>query len=219
MMERRLEPELMEDPEGTAAYARADFHDSSEIFLRAVVASASNAQRAVDLGCGPGQVTIQLARALPGVAFTAVDGSGAMIALARQAVLRAGLEGRIALVQARLQGLTLPAAGFDAVLSKDLLHHLPDPSPLWTEVARLGRPGAVVCVMDLVRPPTADRARQIVDTVAPTADEILRQDFYNSLLAAFTLDDVRAQLKSGGLGLDVEQVSDRHMIVSGRLRG
>jgi 2-polyprenyl-3-methyl-5-hydroxy-6-metoxy-1,4-benzoquinol methylase len=217
-MTRRLEPELMEDPDGAAAYARADFRDSNDLFVTAVQQRATTDLRtAVDLGCGPGDLTLRLAGGLPDVSFTAVDGSAPMIALARSAVARAGLEHRVMLLQERLQSLPLRSGGFDAVLSKDLLHHLPDPSVLWTTVAHLGRPAALVCVMDLVRPPTLERARAIVDTVASGADEILRQDFYNSLRAAFTVDEVRAQLSAAGLDLRVERISDRHMLVDGHL--
>jgi SAM-dependent methyltransferase len=112
-------------------------------------------------------------------------------------------------------GVSLESTGFDAVLSKDLLHHLPDPAVLWEEIKRLGRPGAVVCVMDLLRPETHEGARRIVDAVAANADPILREDFYNSLCAAFTLDEVRGQLTAASLDLRVTQVSDRHMLITG----
>jgi hypothetical protein len=47
---------------------------------------------------------------------------------------------------------------------------------------------------------------------------LLRRDFYNSLLAAYRTDEVRAQLEIAGLGhLESETVSDRHFIVWGRL--
>jgi ubiquinone/menaquinone biosynthesis C-methylase UbiE len=217
-MHRQLEPELMDDPDGAAAYARADFRDSNNLFVDAVVGRATPALRTVlDLGCGPGDLTIRLAQALPDASFTAVDGSAPMIALARPAVSRLGLEGRVTLLQERLEALPLAAGTFDAVLSKDLLHHLPDPAVLWNAVARLARPGALVCVMDLVRPATPDRARAIVDAVAAHADEILRHDFYASLLAAFTPEEVRTQLAEAGLDLRVERVSDRHLLVEGQL--
>ena len=218
-MLRQLEPELMDDPDGAAAYARADFSDSNDVFVNAVVPRTTPALRTVlDLGCGPGDLTIRLARALAEVSFTAVDGSAPMIALARAAVSRVGLDDRVTLLEARLQALPLAAGTFDAVLSKDLLHHLPDPAVLWRAVTRLGRPGALVCIMDLVRPATPERARAIVDAVAAHADETLRQDFYNSLLAAFTPEEVRAQLTEAGLDLRVEEVSDRHMLIEGHLR-
>lgn len=42
--------------------------------------------------------------------------------------------------------------------------------------------------------------------------------FFNSLLAAFRMDEIRAQLAESGLAhLRVEQVSDRHVAVWGRV--
>jgi ubiquinone/menaquinone biosynthesis C-methylase UbiE len=138
-----------------------------------------------------------------------------MITLAREAVTTEGLSDRIELVQGYVPGVALKAHSFDAVLSKDLLHHVPDPSVLWMELARLGKPGAVVYVMDLVRPPTREEALRIVDRVAAREDPILREDFYNSLCAAFTVDELREQVAAAGLDLEVRQASDRHALISG----
>ena len=218
-MERVLEPELMDDERQSIAYARADFSASNQLFVDGLIRDFPNHLRAVlDIGCGPADVILRLAHAAPGVTITAIDGSGPMIRLARDAVRSAGFDQRVTLHQERLPGLPLAAHAFDAVLSKDLLHHLPDPSVLWHEIVRLGRPGAAVYVMDLLRPDTPEAARRIVDAVAAGEDPILREDFYNSLCAAFTVDEVREQLVVAGLDLTIAQVSDRHMLVAGLLR-
>jgi SAM-dependent methyltransferase len=218
-MERVPEPELMDDEPQSVAYANADFSTSNQFFVDALIRDfPHHLHTALDIGCGPGDVVIRLARSAPGITITAIDGSGPMIALARNAVAAAGLRDRIAVMQSRVPGLPLAAHAFDAVLSKDLLHHLPDPSVLWKEIAWLGRPGAAVYVMDLIRPATPEAARRIVDTVSSDEHPILRVDFYNSLCAAFTLDEVRGQIAAAGLELDVARASDRHMIVRGLLQ-
>ena len=215
-MERVLEPELMDDELQSIAYARADFSMSNQLFVDGLIDDFPQRLRtAVDIGCGPGDVMIRLARALPDLHITAIDASAPMIALARGAVTTEGLSDRIELVQGYVPGVALKAHSFDAVLSKDLLHHVPDPSVLWKEIARLGRPGAVVYVMDLVRPPTPEEAHRIVDRVAAREDPILREDFYNSLCAAFTVDELREQVAGAGLDLEVRQASDRHALISG----
>ncbi len=215
-MERVLEPELMDDERQSIAYAKADFSASNQFFVDSVIREfPDHLHRALDIGCGPGDVVIRLARAVPGLHVTAIDGSGPMIGLARDAVSAAGLGDRVRLVQGFVPGVSLERAGFDAVLSKDLLHHLPDPLVLWNEITRLGRPGAAIYVMDLVRPDSPEAARRIVDAVAAQEDPILREDFYNSLRAAFTIDEVRSQLVAAGFDLNVTRVSDRHMLVSG----
>lgn len=215
-MERVLEPELMEDERQSIAYAKADFSTSNQLFVDGLNRDFPQRLRtAVDIGCGPGDVMIRLARARPDLHITAIDGSAPMIALARDAVTASGLADRITLVDGQVPGVRLEAYSFDAVLSKDLLHHLPDPTVLWGEIARLARPGAVVYVMDLVRPATREEAQKIVDRVASREDPILREDFFNSLCAAFTVDELVEQVAAAGLDLDVRQISDRHALVSG----
>ena len=120
-------------------------------------------------------------------------------------------------IQGYIPGLPLAEHSFDAVLSKDLLHHLPDPMVLWCEARRLGRTGAALYVMDLIRPATQQEARDIVETVAPHEHEILKQDFYNSLCAAFTVEEVEDQARQAGLRLEIARISDRHMLIKGEL--
>jgi len=218
-MDRVLEPELMDDEAQSLAYAKADFSASNQLFVDGFVRECpAHLGTVVDLGCGPGDIDVRLARAAPTIAITAVDGSPPMLAIAERAVRAAAVESRVTLLNGILPNLPLDAHSFDAVLSKDLLHHLPDPRVLWDEIDRLGRPGAAVYVMDLVRPRTRDAAQRIVDAVAPHEDPVLREDFLNSLCAAFTVAEVAEQLREVRLDLQVAQVSDRHMLIKGWLK-
>jgi ubiquinone/menaquinone biosynthesis C-methylase UbiE len=217
-MDRILEPELMASQAEAAAYARADFADSNQWYAEHFTADyPGHLERIVDLGCGPADVTVRIARIAPRARITAVDGSAAMLAFARAAIDAAQLSSRITLHLGRLPGLALSAKHFDAVLSKDTLHHLPDPGALWSEVQRLGRPGAAVYVMDLIRPSSPESARRLVEQVAAAEHALLKEDFFNSLCAAFTLEEVRHQLKRAGLALIAEQVTERHLRVRGTL--
>jgi ubiquinone/menaquinone biosynthesis C-methylase UbiE len=218
-MERVLEPELMVDPAQALAYARADFAEVNQGFVDRFRATFPDLTRGrvVDLGCGPADIPIRLSRALPALHVTAVDGSEAMLVHGRKAVVQAHLSGRVSLVRARVPDLPFRRRLFDAVLSNSLLHHLPDPRVFWREVSRVGRPGAALLVMDLFRPDSPERAREIVQAAAANEAPILKADFYNSLLAALTLDEVRAQLDGPLAHLDCRIVSERHWLVSGRL--
>jgi ubiquinone/menaquinone biosynthesis C-methylase UbiE len=158
-----------------------------------------------------------LAKTASQVRVTGVDASPAMLELGRKALSAAGVGGRVELLCGRLPGLPLPEGGFDAVLSNSLAHHLPDATDLWREVARLAAPGGFVYVMDLLRPESPQRAKAIVEAAAKDEHPLLKEDFYNSLLAAFTLEEVRDQLAAAGLrGLEPKQVSERHWLVAGR---
>ena len=215
-MQRIPEPELMDEPAQARAYAEADFSEPNQLFTDAVSTELGDAAggRLIDLGCGPGDICLRLAAALPGWRITALDAGPNMLDLARQAVERAGLEHRIELLQARLpEGC--PQGPFDAVVSNSLLHHLPDPMSLWHSVAALARPGTYVQIMDLHRPDSQARARWIVDQHAADAPPILREDFYNSLLAAWTIEEVRSQFEAAGLGdLRLSRPTERHWMAS-----
>ena len=67
-----------------------------------------------------------------------------------------------------------------------------------------------------MRPESTDEANKLVELYASDAPPILKTDFYNSLLAAYQIDEVKKQLTHAGLdNLHAEVVSDRHLIVWG----
>ena len=74
--------------------------------------------------------------------------------------------------------------------------------------------------MDLLRPSSREDARALVEQYAAEEPEILRVDFFNSLLAAYRLDEVENQLGAAGFEhLHLEVVTDRHFIVWGLAGG
>lgn len=220
-MKRRPEPELMDEAEQARAYAEADFSEPNELFLRLLASLSSgdlNGARVLDLGCGPADIVIRLLKAYPGATCDALDGSAAMLDHARVALgALPGIAARCRLIHDRLPSGQLDT-GYDLVLSNSLLHHLHEPQVLWQTVRATARPGALVLVMDLMRPPSALWAESLVETYAADAPEVLRRDFRNSLFAAFEPQEVVAQLREAGLTeLDVGVVSDRHLAIYGRL--
>jgi SAM-dependent methyltransferase len=173
----------------------------------------------LDLGCGPADIVTRFLKAYPRAQCDALDGSSAMLEHARTALDELpGLAKRCRLIQDLLPSSKLERSAYDLVLSNSLLHHLHDPRVLWRTVRETARPGAIVLVMDLMRPASAMWAESLVATYAADAPEVLRKDFRNSLFAAFEPQEVVAQLKEAELeGLEVGVVSDRHLAVFGRI--
>lgn len=216
-MERILEPELMDDPEQALVYAQADFEKENQGFVDRFLECFPEFTEGhiLDLGCGPGDIPIRFARALPSCRITAVDASEPMIGLAGVAVKQAGLADRITFRCERFQAISL-VEPVDAAVSNSLLHHVPNPLQFWYRLRQLVKPGSPVLVMDLLRPDSPEVAQAIVDCYAAKEPDILRRDFYNSLLAAFTEDEVAAQLAEMNLSrLLIDVVDDRHWVVSG----
>ena len=82
-----------------------------------------------------------------------------------------------------------------------------------------GTSGTKVFIADLFRPDSYEVAQAMVEQAASGEPEVLKQDFLNSLLAAFTPAEVREQLAQAGLSeqLRVEGLTERHMLISGIL--
>ncbi|MFV8835605.1 class I SAM-dependent methyltransferase [Aquisalimonas sp.] len=218
-MERIPEPELMDEAEQAIAYARADFEAPNSAFVdRYTDLVGVTEGHVLDVGCGPGDIPLRLARHFAGLHVDGLDGAEAMLALARDALAREPAIGdRVRFIRDDVAAASVPAVAYDAVVSNSLLHHLHEPMMLWRLVKHAARPGAGVLVMDLYRPDSRERAAEIVATYSADEPEVLRRDFFNSLLAAFTPGEVREQLASASLHhLRVETVSDRHLLVHGR---
>ncbi|MCY3760708.1 MAG: class I SAM-dependent methyltransferase [Gemmatimonadetes bacterium] len=219
-MQRVPEPELMSAEEQARAYAGADFEEPHGNFIRLLkerLPGLPEQGTALDLGCGPGDIGIRFARAFPGWKVHGLDGSAAMLALAREAVDAAGLAHRIELIEARLQDGRPPAAAYGLVFSNSLLHHLDDPALMWESVRRHAQPGGQVFAMDLMRPESESRLGELAATFRGEP-EVLQRDFRNSLRAAYRLGEVRLQLEEAGMsGLQVGPGSDRHLIVWGEI--
>ena len=174
----------------------------------------------LDLGCGPGDIAIRFAGAFPKCRVVGLDGSREMLKRGREILFRqpGELRDRVQLVHGLLPGATLHGQKFDTIISNSLLHHLHDPAALLNSVENFASPGARVFIVDLTRPDSEEIARKLTEQHCAGEPEILRRDFFNSLLAAFAPDEVRAQLRPAGLEhFEVRTVSDRHIAIWGQL--
>ncbi|MCU0766514.1 MAG: class I SAM-dependent methyltransferase [Gammaproteobacteria bacterium] len=221
-MRRTPEPaELMDDPAQARAYADADFDASNALFVALFgrLHPGGFRGRALDLGCGPGDIPIRLARAHPDAAIDAVDGAEAMLAIARRAAAaEPQVAARLRWLRAIVPDPALETGAYDAVLSNSLLHHVGDPVGLWRTVRDAARPGAAVLAMDLARPADEGEVERLLALHAVGAPDLVLRDFRASLHAAYRVEEVREQLAAAGLaGLEVAMVSDRHLAVYGRL--
>ena len=220
-MNRIPEPELMNDPEQAAAYAGADFSDPHNLFIEKFGECFPDnglMGHVLELGCGPADITMRFARARTDVYIDAVDGSCAMLEHAKRTIAKAGLSSRINLIEGILPGIKPPEDTYETIISNSLLHHLHHPEILWKTVKTFAQKGTIVFIMDLLRPLNEAAAADLVRSYAGEEPKILQRDFYNSLCAAFSLDEVRMQLQDADLEhFQLGQISDRHMIIYGRI--
>ena len=216
-MERCLEKEIMDGEEQVRAYVQANFSKENQWFVEQFLDTFPEFREGLilDLGCGPADIPIRLVRLCTGFNIVGVDASAPMITLAQKAIHEANCSEQIRIVCQRIQNVVLEERA-DAIISNSLVHHVPNPLQFWYVLKQLAKPGAPVLVMDLLRPESAEEAQALVDHYAADEPEQLRLDFYNSLLAAFSEDEVAAHLAEMNLSrLLIDVPDDRHWIVTG----
>lgn len=219
MLVRTPEPELMDDAQQALAYARADFTEPHENFIlhfKDWWGSQPTTGLTLDLGCGPGDITLRFARHFPRTRLLGIDGAATMIDLARKMTATAQLDHRVRFHCQRVQDLGV-IPGVRLILSNSLLHHLFNPMDLWLCLKKIAPVGTALFLMDLMRPRSQESAQHLVAKYCSAEAVILQRDFYASLLAAFQPEEVAQQLKEARLDLHIKVISDRHFIIYGYL--
>lgn len=221
-MERIREPELMDDEAQALAYAQADFNDPHNDYItlfKQTFGERDISGYVLDLGCGPGDITFRFAHEFPDCVVHGLDGSMAMLTHGLQKLeSEPDLKERVEFFHGLVPGAALPRDRYEIIISNSLLHHLQKPLVMWQEITRLAAPASRVFIMDLRRPQSQALARKFVDKYTGTEPEILRRDFYNSLLASFKVEEIRKQLGKAGLDhFEVKEVGDRHLIIFGSI--
>ena len=104
--------------------------------------------RLLDVGCGPGTITMDLAELLGSTGrVTALEVTEEALDLARKEAGRHG-SGNVDFVTGDAEALDLPDDSFDVVHAHQVLQHLADPVAALREMRRVCRPGGLVAVRD-----------------------------------------------------------------------
>ncbi len=218
-MERIPEPDLMNDRDQAIAYAEADFEVPHTAFIQQLCQrfpDLSLTGHALDMGCGPGDITFRFARQFPDWKIDGIDGAESMLNLGKEVIQSQKLHDKVSFYQIYLPSGQLPQKSYDFILSNSLLHHLTEPLDLWSTLRTLSHDNTPIFIMDLMRPQSREMAMTMVEQYAAGEPAVLQEDFLNSLIAAYRLDEVRTQLSQAHLShLNLEAVSDRHWIAWG----
>ncbi len=102
----------------------------------------------LDLGCGPGFTSCELARFVGSGTVTGLDISEELIAVAEQAKAVEKVE-NVSFRTGNIYDLDLPENGFDFVYARFVFQHLKDPSLALRNILRVLKPGGILCVLDI----------------------------------------------------------------------
>ncbi|HSC92790.1 MAG TPA: class I SAM-dependent methyltransferase [Gaiellaceae bacterium] len=119
-------------------------------FLVSRVAADADA-RVLDVATGTAAVAIALVRGY-GCLVVGLDQSPEMLREGGRRVARAGLDGRIELVEGNAERLPFADASFDALTFTYLLRYVDDPGATLAELARVVRPGGTVASLEFAVP-------------------------------------------------------------------
>lgn len=101
----------------------------------------------LDIGCGPGTLTVDLARHVPGGKVTGVDAAEIVLGDARKHAISQGVK-NAEFLQANAYDLPFSDASFDVVHAHQVLQHLSDPVAAIREMLRVVKPGGYIAVRE-----------------------------------------------------------------------
>lgn len=119
--------------------------------------------RVLDAGCGPGTITLGLARAVAPGTVVGIDVEESQFAAARQQAEREHLD--VNFLKASIYDLPFDDHSFDAVFSHAVLTHLNDPDRALIELRRVLRPGGPIGIR------ASDMGGTLVDSESQAAAE------------------------------------------------
>lgn len=212
MLERVLEPEVMDAESDASDYDAMDHSAVNRAFAADFLSDwTSPGGTVLDVGTGTAQIPIELCRQAAGFRILAIDAAEQMLRAARANVGRAGLADRITVELIDAKKSSHADRSFDAVVSNSIVHHIPEPIAVLSEMVRVCKPGGAIFVRDLARPANDADLRKLVSMYAGAANAHQQALFADSLHAALTLGEVRELVEKIGFSpQSVRMTSDRH---------
>lgn len=127
-----------------ASHARRGIDDSAAYLL----AHLHDGMTLLDVGCGPGSITIEFAERFPGARVIGIDASDVAVDAARAAADVAGVT-NVEFRTGDAYALDMADGSVDVVHAHQVLQHLVDPPRALTEFRRVTRSGGIVAARDV----------------------------------------------------------------------
>lgn len=111
-------------------------------------AGLTSEMRVLDLGCGSGMTSCEIAKTIPSGEVVGVDWSQTILEQAQSLKESESLD-NVVFQQGNAYDLNFPVGTFDFVYSRFLFQHLAEPIKALTEIYRVLKPGGRLCVLDV----------------------------------------------------------------------
>ncbi|OQE27705.1 hypothetical protein PENSTE_c004G05159 [Penicillium steckii] len=103
--------------------------------------------RILDIGCGPGSITVDLAEHVPQGQVIGLERAGSILEQARELASQRGIM-NIEFVEGDANGLSFEENSFDVVLCHQVLQHVGDPIGMLKEMNRVTKSGGIVAARE-----------------------------------------------------------------------
>jgi ubiquinone/menaquinone biosynthesis C-methylase UbiE len=170
--------------------------------LAATAAPAIQSGKVLEVGSGPGYVSIEVARLLPQAEIVGLDISETMVEIATQNAAEHGVSEQVVFRRGDASDMPFGDSWFDFVISCGSLHHWKEPPRVFKEIHRVLRPGCRALVDDLRRDVPKER---IGEWVSAHKSRFMRWGARHSFSEAYTPQEIKGLLEGSGFeSLDVK---------------
>jgi ubiquinone/menaquinone biosynthesis C-methylase UbiE len=149
-----VEHRVFEDADSVRRYAQGInlwMPRIARSFAATIAGWEMNGGEVLDLGSGTGILSVELAKAFPGLEFVGLDLSEAAVTIAREQVAESAVAPRVSFERGDAQEIPFDDGSFDLVVSSNTLHLLERPIEMFNEVQRVLRPTGRFIVSDFRR--------------------------------------------------------------------
>jgi ubiquinone/menaquinone biosynthesis C-methylase UbiE len=160
--------------------------------LAAKAASAIQSGKVLEVGPGPGYVSIEMARLLPEVEIVGLDLSETMIEIATRNANEYGVSERVEFRQGDAAEMPFEESSFDFVISCGSLHHWKKPERVFEEIHRVLKPGCSALIDDLRRGAPEESVRE---WVSGHESRFMRWGANHSFSEAYTAQEIEGILE------------------------
>ena len=194
--------QLLYDPAERAGLPEAAVLASLGCGNPSAVAELRAGERVLDLGSGGGiDVILSARRVGPTGRAIGLDMTDEMLALAQRNAAEAGVD-NVEFVRGTIESIPLPAESVDVVISNCVINLAADKAAVFSEIARVLRPGGRVGVSDVV-----------ADDHLSAAERAERGSYSGCIAGALSFAEYRAGLAAVGL-VDVS-IEATHAVADG----
>ena len=231
-MERIAEPELMERKEQAISYAKADFSEGENKLINQINhylvkndIKFNKQELIFDLGCGPGNISEKLSIKWPNATVVGIDGSKEMIRIAELNKNKYSNRHRLrnlsyicADIKKFKASEVFPEKNISLLVSNSLIHHITYLDDFFNCIKRLSSDLTINFHKDLKRPNDEKLALELKEKCAEKYDDILTNDYYASLKAAYTPKELQNFIFKNKLSsLEVFEEGDQYLVIYGKV--